>query len=189
MNPGLNEQIIDLICEYEDIIARAQRLVARTSDAAFVRPPAPHRWSPAECIAHLIIANDAYAPGLRKAIAAAKELSPATRPYRRDIVGYLTSRRLEPTPKSARTTPEHSDTVHLKPRSETLAAYVKSQRELQFLAWDAAGLDLEAVKFASPFNPSVKYNTYSAFRVLGALGRRHLAQAEAATGDSRLATA
>jgi len=189
MNPGLNEQIVDLICEYEEIITRAQRLVGRTSDAAFVRPPDPHRWSPAECIAHLIIANEAYAPHLRKALAEGKDLPPATGKYRRDMVGYLLSRRLEPTPRSARVTPGHSDMVHLKPRAETLASYVKSQRELQLLAWDAAGMDLERLKIASPFNPSVKYNVYSAFRVLGALGRRHLAQAEAATGDSRAAMA
>jgi hypothetical protein len=182
VNAGVNEQIVELICEYEDLIAAAQRLVARLNDASFVRPPDAHRWSPAECIAHLTITNDAYLPHIRASVAAGKLLPPATKKYRRDVAGFLLSRRLEPTPSSARKTPAHSDAIHLKPRMETLAAYIKSQRELQYLAWDSAGLDLERLKIASPFNPSVRYNLYSAYRVLGALGRRHIAQAEASAG-------
>ena len=182
MMQGVNAQIVELISEYEELITAAERLVAQASDASFVRPPEAHRWSPAECIAHLTITNEAYLPSIRKAVAAGQRLPKTRGKYRRDLAGFLLSRRLEPTPRSAQKTPAHSDAVHLKPRLETLAEYVRSQRELQYLAWDSAGLDLGRLDIASPFNPSVSYNLYSAYRVLGALGRRHLAQAAAAAG-------
>ena len=45
--------------------------------------------------------------------------------------------------------------------------------------WDSTGLAIGVVKVTSPFRP-IKYSLYSAYKVLAAHGRRHVAQAEAA---------
>ena len=42
----------------------------------------------------------------------------------------------------------------------------------------AEGLPLEQLRIASPFNARLKYNLYSAFRLLPVHQRRHLWQAE-----------
>ena len=184
MNAGVNEQIVELICEYEDIIAAAQRLVKRLDDGAFVRPPgcaslvaggvhrAPHdhqRRVPAGDPdggrrGQEAAAGDARSTGATWPASSSRAAS-NRRPSRRGQ-----------TPGALRR--DQSEAAHGDARRRTS----KSQRELQYLAWDSAGLDLERLKIASPFNPSVKYNLYSAYRVLGALGRRHLAQAEASAG-------
>ena len=100
-----NQQLVDLICEFEEVTARGQRLAARLSDAAFIRPPAPHRWSPAECLTHLTITNAAYFPLLRGGLEEAKKYEPFTGRYRRDLTGFLLSRGLEPSSRRKSKTP------------------------------------------------------------------------------------
>jgi DinB superfamily len=176
-----NPQLVGVVCELEDATRSAQRLADRMSDAGFVRPPAPDKWSPGDCITHLTITNRAYLPLIRDGIAAAQALPPANGGrYRRDVMGWMLSRSLEPRAGSKTKTPHKFEPLHVRPRAEVLAEFIRSQRELAGLVAECNGLDLGHVKIRSPFSDKVSYNLYSCFKIIAAHERRHIAQAEGA---------
>lgn len=180
MSGNWSPQLVDVVCEYENVSRDAQRLADRLSDAAFARAPAPDRWSPAECLAHLTITTKVYLPIIRAGMYKAQALPPAQGRYRRDLTGWLLSRSLEPSSRVKIKTPHRFEPVHLRPRAEVIGEFIRSQRELAGLVAECLGLDLRRVKVASPFNPKMRYNLYSCLKIIAAHERRHIAQAEAA---------
>jgi hypothetical protein len=172
-------QLAQLERELEQVTAGARRLAERLDDVAFARRPGPERWSPTECLLHLCITTDAYLPLLRAALAEAAALPPTDRPYRRDLSGWLLSRSLEPGSYKLKT-PHRFEPITLRPRMQVIAEFESKQAALIALLREGMGLDLTAVRVQSPFSAKMRYNVYSAFKVLTAHERRHLAQAEAA---------
>ena len=66
-----------------------------------------------------------------------------------------------------------------------MAEFRGLQGKIAELIHEAHDLDLRRVKIVSPFDKRVKYNVYSAFRILIAHQRRHLWQAEQAVDALR----
>ncbi len=70
-------------------------------------------------------------------------------------------------------------------RAEAVAEFDRLQAELIAIARQAEGFPLEEMKVTSPFGGRIKYNVYSALRILPRHQERHLGQAEdAATGPT-----
>src|SRR5579872_2425508 len=96
-----------------DVSARARALVASLSAEQTVRRPDPNAWSVAECLAHLTITANAYAPVWRDAFTAAKHKGAGGRePYRMDFMGRMLNWSLEPG-RFRHKTPTHMQPINV----------------------------------------------------------------------------
>ena len=66
----------------------------------------------------------------------------------------------------------------VEPMADVLERFDYLQGELLVRLDRASGLALDKLRVVSPFNARVKYNLYSAFRLLPVHQRRHLWQAQ-----------
>ena len=73
----------------------------------------------------------------------------------------------------------------VRAKADAFGEFASLQSKLSELLNAARGLDLGKVKIISPFDKRVKYNVFSAFRILVAHQRRHLWQAEQAVAALR----
>ena len=73
----------------------------------------------------------------------------------------------------------------MRAKAEAFGEFSSLQSKLIDLLHEADGLDLKKIRLISPFDKRVKYNLYSAFRIVVAHQRRHLWQAEKAIADVR----
>ena len=162
-----------------DDLAAATRRADALAEATFAIRPAPERWSPAECVQHLTLTTAALLPSLDAALAQAPAGFPATRPYRRGLLGAALAWSLEPGrgryPTTAAFVPVATGT-----RDQVLAAFRESQEALAVRLGRAAGLNLTRIRVRSPFNARLRYNGYAALCIVVVHQRRHLAQAEVA---------
>ena len=174
----MHPQIADIIAQFDRVEAAARTLAAALDDAAFARRPAPGKWSPAECIAHLNLTTEAYLKILDAVIVAnANAPRSDTIRYRKDVVGWLLTWIMEPPYRSGSKTGAAFVPGASLPREALVAEFARLNGALCDRARSLSGLDLNALKVASPFGP-LKYNTWSAFTILAAHERRHLWQAE-----------
>ena len=70
-------------------------------------------------------------------------------------------------------------------KAEAFGEFSALQAKLLDLLRAARGLDLKKIKVVSPFDTRVRYNLYSAFRIVAAHQRRHLWQAARAVESIR----
>ena len=73
----------------------------------------------------------------------------------------------------------------VRAKAESIAEFAMLQGRIAELIHEAAEFDLRRIKIVSPFDKRVKYNVFSAFRILIAHQRRHLWQAEQAVETLR----
>ncbi len=66
----------------------------------------------------------------------------------------------------------------VEPMYETLERFDYLQQELQVRIDRSAGLAVDRIRLASPFDARIKYNLYAAFCLIASHQRRHLWQAE-----------
>ncbi len=186
MPPQLNPQLAAIVVEMETAQARVHKL-AKLPDARWKSRPAPGRWSAAECIEHLNLTSRAYIPLLRRALESAKR-SPSDTPrrYRRDFLGWLFSSMVGPMPRFGRLrlgrvkTPPDFIPQTTFDCAEAIAEFDRLQADLLSLTRLADGFPLDEMMIVSPFGGRIKYNVYSALRILPRHQHRHLGQAEEA---------
>lgn len=180
------EVLDDVQRELNDATQRAWQLVHSTDARHFTVRPDPSSWSAAECISHLSISTDMFLPVLEHALSDARRKGlTSDRKPRMDLLGRVLRWFLEP-PIRART----KTTAPFVPRSvrakaEAFGEFASLQSKLADMISAARGVDLSKVKVVSPFDKRVKYNLYSAFRIIVAHQRRHLWQAEQAVAALR----
>ena len=175
----MHPQLIAVKTELDAASARLRALSARLNEAAWLRRPAPGRWSAGECVAHLNLTSEAFLPLLRQGIDEARRLGGAAGArLRTGFPGWLVKRLAGPSRWiKVKTTPDfvpHSD----RPGTELVAEFERLQDELIGLLRSADGLPLDRVNVTSPFSAQVHYNLYAAFAVIPGHQFRHLAQAE-----------
>ena len=176
----MHAQIADLVTQLEHATAAARAVAASTDEVAFSRRPAPEKWSPAECIAHLNITSEAYLPLLDAAITAnAGALRSDAVRYRKDFAGWLLAWTMEPPYRMKVKTPAAFVPGATQPREIVIADFARLNIALADRARSLTGLDLNTIKIPSPFG-RLAYNVWSAFNILAAHERRHLWQAERA---------
>ncbi|GLC26230.1 DinB family protein [Roseisolibacter agri] len=181
----MQPQLADVAADLERARTRLHRLADTLPEDRWARRADPARWSVAECVAHLNLTAQAYAPLLRAALdeAAAMGRTAAAR-YRRDPVGWLISRMVGPLPRvgalrvgRVRSPASFVPTGDL-PRDATLREFDARQDELLAFVRAADGLPLERVRVTSPFDARARYNLFAALAMQAPHQHRHLQQAE-----------
>jgi DinB superfamily len=165
--------------ELLDARERARRLSEGLTDTLWATAPGPGRWSIAECLIHLNITSERFIPIVDDAIREGREMGVrATAPLRRDLMGWLLAKWLEPPYRTRSRTTAPFVPARIEPMADVLERFDYLQGELLVRIDRAQGLPLERLRVVSPFNAKVKYNLYSAFRLIPVHQRRHLWQAE-----------
>lgn len=175
----LQPELVRLKQELLDARERARKVTEGLPATAWGTRPASGGWSIGECLMHLNITSERYVPLLDDALRTIRSrglLADGT--LRRDFVGYVMSRFLEPPVRMKVPTTPAFVPGQIEPMPEVLERFDYLQQELLVRLERGAGLALDRQRIASPFNTRVRYNLYAAFCVLTAHQRRHLWQAE-----------
>ena len=180
---SLSPSLASIRNELEATTARLHALVGTMDDRAWRARPGTDRWSVAECVEHLNMTSRAYVASIPDALRAGRErgLTNSGGSNRLDFMGWMMVKLLEPPIKHPKvTTTDAFVPKSIEPISRTVSEYEELQRKLIALLADANELPLSKIKLASPFNARLRYNVYSAYRMIAAHQRRHLWQAEQA---------
>ena len=184
----MSDALQDLETELNAATDRARQLVDGAEPRLFTVRPHMSSWSAAECIAHLNTTSELFVPILEDSIEAARKSGvTTTRAPRMDVVGALLRWFMEPPVRVKTKTAAPFVPRGVRAKAESLAEFVSVQNQILDLIHSAHDLDLRKLKIVSPFDKRIKYNVYSAFRILVAHQRRHLWQAEQAIGALRQA--
>src|SRR5687768_8410286 len=168
----------DVEKELNEATRRAWSLIQSTDARLFTVRPNPSSWSAAECISHLSISSESFLPVLRAALddARKRNLTSAKNP-KMDLLGRILRWFLEPPIRAKTKTTAPFVPRAVRAKADAFGEFASLQSKLSELLNAARGLDLGRVKIVSPFDKRVKYNVFSAFRILIAHQRRHLWQA------------
>jgi hypothetical protein len=162
--------------ELNEATRRAWALVQSTDGRLFTVRPEPGRWSAAECLAHLSISTDLFLPVLRKAITQPGKRAKKKQP-KMDLLGRILRWFLEPPIRQKVKTSAPFVPKAVRAKADAFGEFAGLQEKLIDVLRDARDADF-GQKIVSPFDKRVKYNLYSAFRIVAAHERRHLWQAE-----------
>jgi hypothetical protein len=182
----MQEQLGAVVAELESAQTRLHRLADQLPDARWKSRPGQYRWSAAECVEHLNITSKAYLPRLRRAIESATRSPTKSTHHRRDFLGWLFSKLVGPMPSVGNTklgrvkTPPEFVPSASPERAVAIAEFDRLQAELIDLTRRADGYPLGEMKIVSPFGGRIRYNFYSALRILPRHQERHIEQAEEA---------
>jgi hypothetical protein len=182
----LADALDDLELELNEATRRAWNLVHATDGRLFTVRPTPGSWSAAECISHLSISTELFLPVLRGALEDARKrgLTSSRKPSM-DLLGRILRWFLEPPIRQRMKTSTPFVPRSVRAKADAFGEFASLQAKLAELLNAARGIDLNKVKIVSPFDKRVKYNVYSAFRIVVAHQRRHLWQAEQAVAAIR----
>jgi len=177
----VDDTLDDVEKELNEATRRAWTLVHSTEPRLFTVRPNPSSWSAAECISHLSISTEMFLPVLRLALDDARKKGVlSTEKPKMDLLGRVLRWFLEPPiRKRVRTTAPFVPRA-VRAKNEAFGEFATLQSKLTEMINAARGVNLRRVKIVSPFDKRVRYNVYSAFRILVAHQRRHLWQAEQA---------
>jgi hypothetical protein len=179
VGPEVSVELGQVKQELLDARERARRLSEGLAETLWATTPGPGRWSIAECLIHLNITSERFIPIIDDAIREGRELGAReTAPPRRDLMGWLLAKTLEPPYRMRSKTSAPFVPARIEPMPDVLERFDYLQGELLVRIDRAQGMPLERLRLVSPFNARVKYNLYSAFRLLPVHQRRHLWQAE-----------
>lgn len=174
--------------ELNDATARAWKLINSTDGRLFTVRPQPASWSAAECLAHLSVSSEMFLPVIRTAVddgrrngLTAKQKKEPTM----DLLGRVLRWAMEPPIRKRYKTTAPFVPKSVRAKADAFGEFAALQSKLIDLLHDARGLDLTKIRITSPFDRRVRYNLYSAFRILTAHQRRHLWQAEQAVAALR----
>lgn len=184
--PSAADSLDDVERELNESTKRAWTLVHNTDGRLFTVRPSNASWSAAECLAHLSISTEMFLPVLQGAIDDAKHrrLYSDAGP-KMDLLGRVLRWFLEPPIRQRVRTTAPFVPRSVRAKSEAFGEFVSLQEKLVDLLHASRGLDLRKVKIVSPFDRRVRYNLFSAFRIVVAHQRRHLWQAEQAIAALR----
>lgn len=181
-----SEPLDEVEKELNEATRRAWTLVQSTDGRLFTVRPDPAKWSAAECLSHLSISSEAFVPVLQAAIDDARKRGVVSkRRPKMDVLGRILRWFLEPPVRQRTKTAAPFVPRSVRAKTEAFGEFANLQSKLGELIAAARGLDLRKIKIVSPFDRRVKYNVFSAFRILVAHQRRHLWQAEQAVAALR----
>jgi hypothetical protein len=167
--------------EFESALVRLHELRATAPPEIWKRRPAPERWSPGECVAHLNLSSATMVPLVRAGIEEARRRgAPAPARYRRDLIGWLLWKGLGPDRRFKTTTiPTWVPSGDRHP-DDLVAEFERWQTQQIACVRDAEGLPIDVVKITSPVDARARYNVFAALAILARHQHRHLWQAEQA---------
>ena len=155
-----------------------KNLFTAHSENDLLRSPAKGGWSAAECLEHMTITSNRFLPTFAQAREkAVRESLHSSAPYSLDIVGGIFLKILEPPVRFGAPAPANLLPATPTSAKAALEAFLDSQNRIVKELDQSEGISMVNVKVTSPASSLVKYNLYSAYRILAAHQRRHLAQA------------
>jgi hypothetical protein len=185
---AVSEDIAMLIVEIEANVSHMESLAHGLSDDQFNWKPEPGRWSIAECITHLNIANGGDLGPLEETINKGRAgnrvgVGPFT-------YGFLSKKfiaTMEPGGKRKIKAPNLYVPPPRAGKDETTKEYRRIAGELRRLTRNADGLHLARIKTSMPalppaLRPFVKMPLGARLHLITAHDRRHLTQAERVRG-------
>lgn len=176
----MTSQLERISLELAEARRRARDVAGPLSAERWRTRPAAEEWSVAECLSHLNLTSRAMLPLIRDAITRGRDQRLlGSGPYRRDLIGWFVGFMAEPALRIRVKTTAPFVPPEIEPRDRVLAEFDRLQEDLGNCVKAAEGLDLGRLRIVSPFDARLKYNLYSAFRIVPAHQRQHLAQAEA----------
>ena len=178
------DQARDLKAELDVVSKETEAVVADLGPAAMTKRPAGGGgWSVAEILQHLILTADAMLPLIEGALEQLeREGRKSTDRAGLGLMGWLLVKALEPPPRMKSKTSKPFVPVEVGDPLTLSKRLLEKNAKLRSLIDRAEGLATTTVKIVSPFNASVKYNVYAAFRITLVHARRHLWQAREARG-------
>ena len=169
--------------ELNEATRRAWTLVQSTDGRLFTVRPTPLSWSAAECLAHLSISTELFLPVLREALERARGRGKPS-PPKMDVLGRVLAWFLEPPIRKKVKTSAPFVPKSTRAKADAFGEFASLQEKLIDLLRQAREADLRT-RIVSPFDKRVRYNLFSAFRIVAAHERRHLWQAEQAVAELR----
>lgn len=174
-------QLPELHQALDDTEHRAHALAARAGHDGWMRAPGPGRWSPSECVQHLVATLDAFIPLVDAALEQAPRTGvPVRGPFAPDLGARLLIWMLEPPYRMRSRTSERFVPPAARHPEEDLAEFVARHEQWRARMRRADGLPLDRLKVPSPFVRGMRYSLYSTFCIIPVHERRHLWQAEQA---------
>ena len=177
----MDAQLNAIVQDLQAVEQRLRQLYDWLPRETWSMPPAPGRWSPAECVAHLNLTSRAMLPllhdGLRKA--GRSPIGPPAR-YRRDIIGWLIWKLIAPANRLRTRTIEAFVPAGDESHKDAMAEFCRLQSEVTACVRAADGLPIDRVTMRSPFDGRVRCNLYAALTLIPRHQQRHALQAERA---------
>lgn len=164
---------------FQQAVRDVRNLTGSAAEDRLNERPGRDRWSCLECIVHLNLTNAAMLPGIEKAIENAPDSEEGRATYRMDLAGRLLAWSLEPPARIKMKTSPMAQPAEGADWHEVMARFDEQHSRLIDLLGKAAGKDISKQKIESPF-ANLQYNAFSAFRIIAAHDRRHIAQARGA---------
>lgn len=165
--------------ELDETERRAHTLAARAGRDRWMQSPGPGRWSPSECVQHLVATIDAFVPLVDEALTRAGQPATASAgPYRPDLIGRILLWTLEPPYRIRTRTGERFVPAAARSADVDLGHLVARHEAWRARMRRAKGHPLDAIHIASPFMRHVHYSLYTTFCLVPTHERRHLWQAE-----------
>lgn len=173
-------ELAALEAQYLALDEEAQVLVDGLSPAQLTWKPEGRRWSITECLDHLNATGYKLLPRLDEAIAETRSQGLKRRaPYRPKLLARMVLKALEPPYRLRLRVPSaFAPALEAEPK-RVIREFVELQGELVKRLWEADGLDLGAVKIASPARRLFSVPLGDWLHFLAAHERRHLHQARA----------
>ena len=175
---ALAPEIDEFRHQFERLALDADALACPLNDRQFVWRPRPDAWSVAQCLDHLNATARSYLPTLDEGIAdAIRRGLYGPGPYAYNWIGRLLVSLFHPQARFRARAPRAFQPTASRPRQEIMAAFRAYQVQYVDRLRQASGLDLARARVASPVVPWIRMPLGSAFALMIAHERRHLAQA------------
>jgi hypothetical protein len=175
------EQAEALAREFRAVSEEAGRLSREFTARELDQPPAPGAWSAADNFMHLAVSSQALVPRMTRTLGKLTDAGKRTeRRSRPDWLGRLYAWWLEPPVRLKVRAPRPFVPPVGMAAADALKVFLAEQERVLALVDQSAGLDLAARKVPSAVSRYIRYNVYSAFRIVVAHERRHLWQARRA---------
>ena len=177
----MRAELTEIEQELDSALVRVRDLRARTTPDVWKRRPAPERWSPGECVAHLNLTSASLVPLIRTGIDQARRSGrSAPARYRRDVVGWLLWKGLGPGKGfKTKAIPSWVPSGDRDPDA-LVAEFEQWHVHHVALVREADGLPIQTIKIVSPVDARARYSVFSALSILARHEHRHLWQAEQA---------
>lgn len=177
--PMTPEQARELKAEVGEVSQLAQTLVAGLDADRLLKRPLTGKWSVAENLQHLILTADAMLPLAEAAVMSLERQGKrSSRPASLGALGWMLVKSLEPPSRMKTKTTRPFEPVQVDDPMTLIDRLQDTNGKLVALIVRATDLATTSVKVTSPFNASIKYNLYAAFRIMLTHTRRHLWQAD-----------
>jgi hypothetical protein len=179
VDPDLEAELRDYYQQITHVNRAAEELVRNLTDVQLQWAPEPNTWSIAKSLGHLLAADRAELPYIRRAIAAgrARKLF-GHGPFQHGLLGRLLIRMLCPRSKLKLKAPKiYLPDGDLAP-SEVVREFFVAQQGILDCIVEANGLHLSRIKVPVLGHKFVKLSLGDEFRVLAVHEQRHVAQAQ-----------